>query len=245
MKNSKIINGTKFLSIILATAFLTTSAFAFQGNSNSENTKQNFQTKSQHYEIIEDTPYTELTAAEIDMLIYGQQEERLARDVYAFLAKKYDLKIFANISQSENQHMEAIGLLLEKYGIDQTTGYGELQSLYDELITQGSLSLKDALEVGIAIEILDISDLDESLSETSNADIELVFNNLRNGSLNHLSAFVRNLQKQDYETDLNWEQYINQDDLGSTGISQKGIKNGNNTNSQNGQKGKRFNQRNS
>ena len=67
----------------------------------------------------------------------------------------------------------------------------ELQQLYDELVAQGSASLKDAIEVGITIEKLDISDLKTLRAQTSRVTIKRVYTNLTNGSYNHLAAFNR------------------------------------------------------
>ena len=68
----------------------------------------------------------------------------------------------------------------------------ELQSLYNQLIAQGSQSLEQALLVGGAIEEIDILDLQERLAQTDQADIQLVFESLLNGSTNHLNAFSSN-----------------------------------------------------
>jgi len=152
-----------------------------------------------------------LTESEKTMLIYGQQEERLARDVYKELGEKYELETFEKISGSENRHMESVGRILENNNIPQTTGYGELQETFDALINKGDISLKDAIEVGITIEILDIKDLDTSLAKTNNEQIIRVYKKLREGSIKHLNAYVAQLQKNGYTTDLNWQQYTNQE----------------------------------
>ena len=53
---------------------------------------------------------------------------------------------------------------------------------------KGVLSMKDALEVGVIIEVTDIDDLDEVLGATTRMDIRNVYTNLRQGSVNHLAA---------------------------------------------------------
>ncbi|MCB0134315.1 MAG: DUF2202 domain-containing protein, partial [Caldilineaceae bacterium] len=63
------------------------------------------------------------------------------------------------------------------------------QALYDELVAQGSISAAEALKVGVAIEELDIADLEQRIAETDNADIQLLYSNLLAGSENHLRAF--------------------------------------------------------
>ncbi|HEX5641226.1 MAG TPA: DUF2202 domain-containing protein, partial [Thermoleophilia bacterium] len=71
----------------------------------------------------------------------------------------------------------------------------DLQGLYDDLVAQGRLSLHDALEVGVAIEELDIEDLGACLQRTNHADIQNVYGNLIDGSYNHLAAFLKVLAR--------------------------------------------------
>jgi len=88
------------------------------------------------------------------------------------------------------------------------TGFGskdeftnpELQALYTQLVAQGNLSLADALKVGAAIEEIDIRDLQTRMAQTDNADIQLAYTNLMNGSYKHLQAFTSNLLSQTGET---------------------------------------------
>lgn len=143
-----------------------------------------------------------LTAEEIDGLLFMREEEKLAQDVYLYLADYWDIQIFSNIARSEATHTEAVRQLLENNGIEDpalSTDLGEftnpiLQDLYDQLVADGSQSLEAALRVGAAIEEIDILDLEEFLGATENESIILVYNNLLKGSFNHLRAFVSNLE---------------------------------------------------
>jgi hypothetical protein len=72
--------------------------------------------------------------------------------------------------------------------------------LYTQLVAQGNLSVGDALKVGAAIEEIDIRDLQTRMAQTDNADVQLVYNNLMNGSYKHLQAFTSNLLAQTGET---------------------------------------------
>lgn len=92
-------------------------------------------------------------------------------------------------------------------------------------MTQGSQSLADALKVGVAIEEIDILDLQTRLAQTDNADIELVYGNLLKGSHNHLRAFTSTLQRQTGEM---YE--IIMADTTSTGIPSLASRPGNNGN---------------
>ena len=151
---------------------------------------------------------TTVSPAEAASLQFMREEEKLAHDVYVTLYEQWGLRVFNNISRSEQQHTEAVAYLLDRYDIsDPAAGsdFGEftnadLQGLYDQLVAQGSKSVADALKVGAAIEEIDIRDLQKRLAETDNADIERVYNSLLAGSENHLRAFVSNLKTQTGET---------------------------------------------
>ena len=144
-----------------------------------------------------------LSDAEINSLTYMREEEKLARDVYVYLHDKWGSRIFDNISVSEQTHMDAIKTLLDRYGIpDPVTSdevgkftNGSLSDLYEILTGAGSVSLVDALKVGVVIEITDITDLTEGIAATSRKDIKNVYTNLRKGSQNHWDAFCSNLVK--------------------------------------------------
>ena len=149
----------------------------------------------------------DLNEADQAALIFMREEEKLARDVYVVMYELWGLPIFQNISSSEQSHTEAVKTLLDGYNVpdpaqDEVGVFTnpELQGLYDELIVQGSQSLAEALRVGAAIEEIDILDLQEWLAQTDNTDIQHVFNNLLQGSNNHLRAFTSTLMTQTGET---------------------------------------------
>ena len=159
-------------------------------------------------------PAQDLTHEEIEQLILVREEEKLARDVYLALAEIWNVPIFTNIAESEQQHMDAVGQLIEKYGLedpitDDTPGKftnDTLQGLYDGLIGIGDVdltdlepglviqgggtSLLDAYKVGAFIEEFDIIDIERAIYQTSHSDIKNVYENLVRGSRNHLRSFV-------------------------------------------------------
>jgi len=131
-----------------------------------------------------------------------REEEKLAHDVYLTLSAQWSSSIFQNISQSEQTHTDAVKVLIDRYNLtdpnSNTIGVftnPDLQALYDTLIGRGNQSLGDALQVGAAIEEIDILDLEKYLSQTDNADFQKVFTNLKSGSYNHLSAFTATLYR--------------------------------------------------
>ena len=143
-----------------------------------------------------------LSEDEISSLMYMVEEEKLAMDVYAEMLQLYGLVIFEKINQSELRHVEAVSNLIEKYGlenpiVDKLPGEfvnEELQLLYDDLITLGSVSKLQAINVGITIENKDIVDIQgyfDAVIESKN--LEIVYTHLLNGSENHLAAFEQEL----------------------------------------------------
>jgi hypothetical protein len=148
-------------------------------------------------QYIESIPASDVNDTEKAALIHMVEEEKLARDVYVALFEKWGLRVFDNISKSEQTHMDAIAYLLTRYEIESPVvdepgkfTNAELQGLYTQLVEKGSLSIDDALYVGATVEDLDIKDLQTDLAATDSADIKTVFQNLMKGSRNHLRAFV-------------------------------------------------------
>lgn len=146
-------------------------------------------------------PVEPLSQAELNTLYLMREEEKLARDVYITLYNKWSVNIFTNISKSEQTHMDAILMLLNKYSLtdpvaSNTVGVFSnpvLQNLYSQLVAQGNASLLDAYKVGATIEDLDIFDLTNSLTVADNQDIGLVYNSLTKGSRNHMRSFYKNI----------------------------------------------------
>jgi hypothetical protein len=175
-------------------------------------------------------PAGDLSAEEAAGLLYMREEEKLAHDVYVTLYDQWGLPIFQNIASSEQTHTEAVRTLIDRYGLDDpamgTVGTftdPALQSLYDQLVDSGSESLESALRVGAAIEEIDILDIEERIAQTDHSDIALVYENLMQGSRNHLRAFVSTLERQAGETYT--PQYLDQasyDAIVSTGIETGG-----------------------
>jgi len=139
----------------------------------------------------------QLTDLEVQNILFMREEEKLARDVYLVMYDLWGADIFANISESEQRHMDAIKNLITRYGLEDPVADDvigqfvdpDLQLLYDGLVKDGEASLEDALYVGVQIEETDIADLIQALTETDKRNITRVFQNLLNGSYNHLEAF--------------------------------------------------------
>lgn len=147
-------------------------------------------------------PDEDVSDVERQYLLTMREEEKLARDVYNFLADRWNLRVFSRIAASENKHMEAIKQLLDKYDIPDPVGEdvpgqfsrGDFQELYTELTATGSAAIGEAMKVGATIEDLDIDDLMKAIAGSDSQDILTVFQNLAKGSRNHLRSFVSHLQ---------------------------------------------------
>jgi hypothetical protein len=137
-----------------------------------------------------------LTTEDALGLIQLREEEKLARDVYLALADMSP--IFANIAKAESRHMDAVGQLIAKYGLEDPVGDNaegvftnpDFATLYNDLVEAGSESLIEAYKVGAMIEEMDIQDLQDVSSTVVNNDVARVYENLTRGSRNHLRAFA-------------------------------------------------------
>jgi hypothetical protein len=87
--------------------------------------------------MIADIPGSDLTDKEKEILSYGYSEEMVARDTYNYLYELYGEDVFKRIADSEQKHMDAVKVLLDRYELDIPTTYGDLQSTFDELKSEG------------------------------------------------------------------------------------------------------------
>jgi len=138
-----------------------------------------------------------VTSSIEEWLKYMREEEKVARDLYLAFYQVYGHRTFNNISRSEQVHMNAILRLMNVYGIEDPASAQQgiftnpdLQKLYDQLLAQGNISLKEALKVGILVEETDIADLDEVNGLNPPRNVQAVADALLAGSKNHLRAFT-------------------------------------------------------
>lgn len=144
------------------------------------------------------------TVTNAKTLEYMIEEEKLAHDVYAAMYAKWGSRVFGNIQKSEQNHQNQVLTVMQSRNIadprESSAGVFKdqsLQDLYNKLIAQGNISPTDAFKVGIAIEELDIADLNSSLASlgSTDTDIKTVYESLLGGSKKHLSAFNRQLSR--------------------------------------------------
>jgi hypothetical protein len=135
-----------------------------------------------------------------EQLTYLVEEEKLAGDVYELARSRYGARVFGNIARAEDNHADAVRVLLARYSVaDPTVDAAageftdpELQSLYDSLAAQVRSSWSEAVAAGILIEQTDIADLEELLAgDDLPSDVREVTEHLLSGSQRHLAAFQR------------------------------------------------------
>lgn len=132
-------------------------------------------------------------------LVFSRDEERMARDLYAAIADLYDGALpFAHITTSEQRHFDAVGVLLDRYGLaDPAEGKApgvyansDIQAMYDSWLARAKTSLTEAYQVGIELEQRDIADLEDAAANALPADVARVLGNLLDGSRMHLKSFT-------------------------------------------------------
>ena len=103
------------------------------------------------------------------------------------------------ITNSEDRHFDAVGVLLERYDVTDpaagkaagTYAVPAIQDLYDGWLAEGRTSLEAAYRVGVELEQRDIADLNKSIAADLPADVDTVLGQLLKGSQNHLAAYQR------------------------------------------------------
>jgi len=152
-------------------------------------------------QMIANYPLSNLTDEEKEGLYNQYGEEKLARDIYTYAYEKYGVQTFANIAKSEQQHMDAVKALLDRYGIAAPSDYAKDNELYDTLKAKVDEGLEQALNVGVLIEEVDIKDIAElakQAAENNAQDLLAVYTNIAGGSYNHLKGFLQALKNYGY-----------------------------------------------
>jgi hypothetical protein len=129
-----------------------------------------------------------------DMLLYAAQDEYFARAEYvAIMAKFGTARPFSNIKSAEENHLAWLKDAFAAY---------KLQFPKDEAANyvQAPATLLDAYKAGVQAEIDNIAMYDKFLASpliqgNQYADLRTLFTNLKNGSVNHLNAFQRQVGK--------------------------------------------------
>ena len=196
----KLLKNSGFFILLSALLFTVTSCSKDDTPAKNSNNNSNINIANLQAQITS-LPIEPLSLAESGSLSFMREEEKLARDVYITLYNKWGVNIFTNISNSEQTHMDAILMLLNKYSLPDPVAFNAvgvfsntaLQNLYNLLVVQGNTSVLEAYKVGATIEDLDIFDLTNALINIDNQDIRLVYDMLTKGSRNHMRSFYKNI----------------------------------------------------
>jgi hypothetical protein len=140
-----------------------------------------------------------LTGAQKTALASMAQQEKLARDLYAQFAARYDAVVFNHVAAAQSRHLATVRTLLQRYGVADPTANQSagtftdpaVQAAYDRLLAQGEQSLSAALSAGQQVERAGIDDLKAALDGVTAPDVKQVYLGLIAGSERHLTAFAR------------------------------------------------------
>ena len=153
-----------------------------------------------------------LTSDEEATLVHMREEEKLARDTYSVLHDVGGYKDILNISRAEQNHMNAMLKMLEKYAVtdpvvdDSIGAFTDpvFTTLFTQLVDRGETSLLEAFMVGGYIEEMDIQDLSTALAETNEPSLTTAYSNLLAASRNHLRTFVSHVKNlgEDYDAQV-------------------------------------------
>lgn len=141
-----------------------------------------------------------LTADEIEFLYAMREDEKLARDLYAYFWTRYPTAPqIQRISKAEESHIAAIETVLDYYEISypamSAPGVFEdstRQALYDELALKSETML-EAFQTMAFVEDRDLFAYKMVQSQITNANLSLLIENMIKASTNHLKAAIRQI----------------------------------------------------
>ncbi|NYT00852.1 MAG: DUF2202 domain-containing protein [Methanocellales archaeon] len=147
-----------------------------------------------------------LTTTEIEGILLIREEEKMARDLYLDLYDKEKLTIFLKVANSEQNHMDSIKILIDRYSLQDPVQEERglftnqtIQALYDQQTEIGKRSLEDALGAGATVEEVSILHLEEHIGHTDREDIIVAYEGLLTGSQKHMRSFVSSMDTHGYE----------------------------------------------
>lgn len=130
------------------------------------------------------TMTTTLSEQEAADLAAAIQEEYTAMNTYqAIMEELGEIQPFARIARSEQQHVNALIRVAERFGVEVPENAGEIADI--EWST-----FEEACQLGVTFEQIDADLYDELLPNTTNPMLIRVYTNLQRASLEqHLPAF--------------------------------------------------------
>lgn len=144
-----------------------------------------------------------LTGSEREGLGFIREEEKVSRDLYLLFFSRTSLDIFQNTARSEQDHMDAVLVLLERFGLEdpgrEPAGRfvnQSLQEIYDRLARAPA---SDSLTAAANYEEISIIDLQSQIALTGTDEIKATYLGLLAGSQKHLRSYVNALRERGLE----------------------------------------------
>ena len=127
---------------------------------------------------------TTLSEQEAADLAEAIQEEYTAMNTYqAIMDELGEIQPFSRIARSEQQHVNALIRVAERFGVEVPENAGEIADIEWN-------TLEEACQLGVTFEQIDADLYDELLPNTTNPALIRVYTNLQRASLEkHLPAF--------------------------------------------------------
>jgi hypothetical protein len=147
---------------------------------------------------------TTLSTAETNALIVVHENQKLSLFVYDSLYAIWGINPFGNIRSAESQHVNFLNDVAGNYALELETNEPgnsvatfttpQAETIYQESISKGSLSVVDALKMGARLEEMSLQVLHNAKAVTIKSDLLHTFDILAMGSKNNLQAFNRRLK---------------------------------------------------
>jgi hypothetical protein len=180
MKNKKAISITLTILALVLTAFsYSPSQAAFESGRGGPPNGRGQQVNPR--QVTTTASLSEQEAADLALAI---QEEFTAMNTYqAVMNELGEIRLFFRIARSEQQHVNALIRVAERYGVEAPENAGEVADIEWSTI-------EEACQMGVTFEQMDAALYDELLLNTTNPALIRVYTNLQRASLNnHLPAF--------------------------------------------------------
>ncbi len=130
-----------------------------------------------------------------DMLTYAIQDEYTAKAEYEEIINQYgSIRPFTNIISAEETHISLLLPLFDQLNLTIPEDTSENHIIIPT-------TLIEAYQTGVTAEIKNIEMYDLFLEQDLPDDVRLVFEQLRNASINHLSAFQNALERIEQTSD--------------------------------------------
>ncbi|NLO34919.1 MAG: DUF2202 domain-containing protein [Clostridiaceae bacterium] len=125
-----------------------------------------------------------------EMLTYAIQDEYLAQAEYAAIIAAFDVtRPYTNILRAEDNHADALLGLFEAHDM----ALPDAKSVAGQAVIPETLA--ETFAIGVEAEQNNIAMYDAFLKQDLPDDVRVVFENLRDASVNHLAAFERGVTR--------------------------------------------------